>query len=242
MRTRRLQIATALSWYYYGYSFVAAQETTSTSELSTFMIPHGPKTVTKLTETLPAMVDPADRTYPTTVTTTYSTTRTSAATVTVDHVTVIDPWPISPDPMSLPYTMFQTEITQRIISPAAATPTTSSMTTNSTWLLWVIQNFDLPPAIPPECPGPGGCAPRSVKPHPLCEYSGRETRCPAQCQLKDWMWWCKKQVQGEQDTPMGRVCAGNNSTAYEQLLEPCDHTDFKPGCQLCPDTEEEGEQ
>ena len=185
------------------------------------------------------MVDPADRTYPTIVTTTYVTTRTGTSAVTVDHVAVMDPWPTSPEPESIPFTMLETAVTQRTISSAGATPTTTYTTAISTWILWSISDLDMPPWQPPSCPGPGGCAYRSIKPHPRCLELNRETRCAAQCLLKDWMWWCTRHAGGEADAYMGRVCAGDNSTSYEELLEPCDHTDFKPGCSLCPEEEEE---
>jgi hypothetical protein len=188
-----------------------------------------------------AMVDPADRTYPTNVTSTYSTTRTDTAAVTVDHVTAIDAWTISPDPESVPYTMTETQITERTIFPSAAAPTTTHITATSTWMLWTISTLDMPPYAPIVCPGPGGCSPQSIKPNTRCLELGLETRCAAQCLLKDWMWWCTRHVGGEDGALMGRVCAGNNSTDYEEILEPCDHTDFKPGCQLCPEDEGKGE-
>jgi hypothetical protein len=184
------------------------------------------------------MTDPADRTYPTTVTNTYIKTKSDTSAVTIDQVTVLDPWPTSPDPEAVPFTMKETEITQRTISPTAGVATTLSMTVTSTWILWTTSFLDMPPSSPPECPGPGGCSYPSVKPHPRCRALSRETRCAAQCTLKDWMWWCKSHAELETNGPVGRVCSDGNSTDYEYLLEPCDHTDFKPGCPLCPEYEE----
>ena len=184
------------------------------------------------------MSDPAERTYPTTITSTYSTVHSTAGVATTDHVTVIDPWPVSPDPESFPYTLLQTAITQRTISPASATPSTSSITATSTWFVWSIQPFDMPPSGLNDCSEPGECTYGAIKPHPRCDEQGRETRCVAQCLLKDWMWWCIAAKEGQMDPPMGRVCAASNSTDYKQLLEPCDHTDFSPLCPLCP--EEDG--
>lgn len=195
-----------------------------------------------------AMVDPADRTYPTTVTSTLSTTRTGpSGATTIDHVTMIDPWPTSPDPEVVPFTNTETAVTERIVITKAAegpATATTTMTATSTWILWPVRILDMPPYIPPQCPGPSGCAYRSVKPHPRCERSGRETRCAAQCLLKDWLWWCSNNVTDPDATRYyGRVCADGNvtDTAYDLLLEPCDHTDFKPGCPLCLNEDGENE-
>lgn len=189
------------------------------------------------------MVDPADLTYPTTLTTIYSTTYTNAAAVTVDEVTVIDPWPTSPDPASAPYTKTETQITQRTVSAAGAAPTATSITATAVWLLWTIQPFDMVPYEPPACPGPDGCSYPSIKPHWKCLDMHLETRCYRQCVLKNWMWWCRRSAEAEGDGlgPVGRVCAGTNTTVaeWEPLLEPCDHTDMMPGCSICPGYEGE---
>jgi len=199
-----------------------------------------------------AMTDPASRTYPTTITTNFTTTHMNNqtgnfTTATIDVVTLIDPWPVSPDPESPPYTVTQTAHTQRTIlispsyptssSPSIPSSTTTNITTTRVWTLWTIQAFDLPPYDTPACPGPGGCSYPAIKPHPRCAERKLETRCAAQCLLRDWMWWCAGRVDGEPEY-MGRVCAASNSTGPwdgdgDQLLEPCDHTDFKPGCSIC---------
>lgn len=195
------------------------------------------------------MVDPATRSYPTTVTTIFTTMHTapaSPATTTIDLVTVIDPWPTSPDPELVPYTKTETQITQRTLSASGTTPTTTTLTSISTWTVWTIQAFDMRPFDPPACPGPQGCSWPSIKPSQRCLDLKMQTRCAKQCVLKDWLWWCAEGQAPEGDRgmglgPVGRVCAATNSTSesWVPLLEPCDHTDWKPGCSLCEGYEEE---
>ncbi|KAK3315571.1 hypothetical protein B0H66DRAFT_536437 [Apodospora peruviana] len=190
-----------------------------------------------------AMADPATRSYPTTVTTIYSTTIAGAVGITIDRVTVLDPWPTSPDPEKVPFTMLETQVTERTVSPpgAAVTPTVATTTAISTWILWGVLDFDMPPYSPPVCPGPGGCSYGTIKPNGRCMDLGWETTCASQCLLKDWMWWCAKSADSSAP-PMGRVCAPvGNTTTYLQLYEPCDHTDYKTGCTLCGDSGVEGE-
>jgi len=190
------------------------------------------------------MVNPADRTYPTTVTSFYTTTTTGATAITIDHVTVIDPWPTSPDPELVPFTIYESAITQRTViplpSPAAsplADPTnfTTTITSTTTWHVWVVYAFDMSPYTPPTCPGPEGCAYGSIKPSGRCEELGHQTRCARQCLMKDYLWWCTKRAEGDPEPILGRVCddgRGTNAT-FEQLVEPCDHTDWRAGCLLC---------
>ncbi|KAK4450940.1 hypothetical protein QBC34DRAFT_447904 [Podospora aff. communis PSN243] len=197
------------------------------------------------------MTDPADRTYPTTITNILTTTRSpsapTGAPLTIDHITLLDPWPTSPDPQSVPFTLTQTALTQRTISAAGATPTTLSLNSTIFYKLWTIQALDMVPYEPPVCPGPGGCSYPAIKPHAECSKLKMQTRCAAQCQLKDWMWWCRGHIEGERDYE-GRVCArtpnatevGMAGKTWEvELLEPCDHTDLKPGCTICDGYEEE---
>jgi len=192
------------------------------------------------------MPDPATRSYPTTITTLFTTTHTLSAqpgTTTIDHITVIDPWPTSPDPELAPYTQTETVITSRTISVAGATPTTTTSELRKivTWTVWTIQPFDMRPFDPPACPGPGGCSWPSIKPAQKCLDLKMQTRCAKQCVLKDWLWWCAEGQQTLQETevkglgPVGRVCAPTNSTVetWVPLLEPCDHTDWMPGCSIC---------
>jgi len=218
------------------------------------------------------MTDPASRTYPTTITNVLTTTHSPnpTAPVTIDHITLLDPWPTSPDPESVPFTLTQTALTQRTISfPTAATPSLPVSVTeiNSTkvYILWTIQSrrslqsayfffpfpfhipfqshpsfpkyhklthhtltkVDMTPYEPPVCPGPNGCSYPAIKPHSECAKLKLQTRCAAQCLLKDWMWWCTKHVSGEADH-VGRVCAATGGTEPwgVELLEPCDHTDM----------------
>ncbi|KAK4209766.1 hypothetical protein QBC37DRAFT_391025 [Rhypophila decipiens] len=200
------------------------------------------------------MDSPASRTYPTTITSSYLTTITGSAALTIDHVTVLDPWPTSPDPEIVPYTMFQTGITQRTIVPIIASPSavsseqpgipaaeniTTMITTTTTYLLWVIYAFDMSPYTIPACPGPEGCAYSSIKPNGRCEELGWQTRCAGQCLLKDWMWWCTKVGEDDLGSIRGRVCddgMGVNAT-LEQLVEPCDHTDWRARCVRCAEDE-----
>ncbi|KAK0666563.1 hypothetical protein QBC41DRAFT_397973 [Cercophora samala] len=198
--------------------------------------------------------------YPTTITTTLTTTYTNPSTpsaTTIDHITLLDPWPISPDfEVIFPYPLTQTEILSRtvILSPSSTSISPPSSTTLN-WSLWAVQAFDMSPYVPPICPGPEGeegCAYGSIKPHYRCEELGLETRCARQCELKDWIWWCRLPRNDGKDSsgvgaPVGRVCAdrangsveGGGGLAWVPLVEPCDHTDFKVGCAVC---QEEGEE
>ncbi|KAK4196032.1 hypothetical protein QBC40DRAFT_184436 [Triangularia verruculosa] len=198
--------------------------------------------------------------YPTTGTTTSTTTYTNPSTpfaTTIDHITLLDPWPVSPDFASIfPYPLTQTEIVSRtiILSPSS-TSVLPPYSTTLDWSLWAVQSFDMPPYDAPICPGPEGeegCAYGSIKPDYRCEDLGLETRCARQCELKDWVWWCRLPRNDGKDSsglgaPMGRVCAdrakglgdGGGGLAWVPLVEPCDHTDFKVGCPFCPEEEEE---
>lgn len=185
------------------------------------------------------MIDPGDRTYPTIVTSTFASTRTQGRLTTVDQITILDNWTTSPDPTLVPYTMVQTETTQRTVSAAGAEPTMTVLNSTTTWIVWTVSAFDMPPYQSLECPGPDGCAYGTIKPNYLCDEMRRETRCAAQCELRDWLWWCR--ADGGINAPIGRVCSDGNQTDYKMLLEPCDHTDFKSGCQVCPGYERDWE-
>ncbi|KAK4638846.1 hypothetical protein QC761_0102170 [Podospora bellae-mahoneyi] len=204
-------------------------------------------------------------TYPTTIITTLTTTYTNPSTpsaTTIDHITLLDPWPVSPDFESIfPYPLTQTEILSRtIIHSPSSTSISPPTSTTLTWSLWAVQAFDMSPYVPPICPGPEGeegCAYGSIKPHYRCEELGLETRCARQCELKDWIWWCRLPRNDGKDSlggglggaPVGRVCAdrvdgrggegGGGGLAWVPLVEPCDHTDFKVGCKVCREEEEE---
>ncbi|KAK0725117.1 hypothetical protein B0H67DRAFT_641568 [Lasiosphaeris hirsuta] len=189
------------------------------------------------------MPDAADRTYPTTLTTTLAPTTlpiTNLAT-TIDAVTLIDPWPLSPDPERAPLTLTATAVTQRTIL-VSTTTTRTALTSVATYLVWPPQPFDMPEWVTPGCQYPDpdmACSARgsSIKPDGRCLELKRETRCAAQCLLKDWTWWC-----ATGGAPIGRVCEGpegvNGTVAAGDfalvLGEPCDHTDYKPGCKICP--------
>ncbi len=184
------------------------------------------------------MTDPADRTYPTTVTRASTTSYTSASATTIDQVTFIDPWPISPAMESFPYTMTQTRITARTVLPrsgATDSPATITTTAYATYILWTIVDLDMEPDRSPACAGPGNCNPPAIKPT-RCEQTGRETRCATQCELRDWLWFCLQSNNSTQgaltEKPEGRSCYAKNGQ-WEQLLEPCDHTDYAPGCKPC---------
>ena len=187
-----------------------------------------------------AMTDPAERTYPTTFTRVQTaTTAIAPSVVVVDTTTLIDPWPVSPDFELIPMTMLQTGITVRTVSTINAltndTPTRTTLSTTSTWIMWGTAVTDMAVRPGPQCAQVQGadCNPPAVKQHPRCDELGRDTRCAAQCLLKDWLWWCYQHTAADKDLkPMGKLCYGN-STAYEQLLEPCDHTDFAPDCLAC---------
>ncbi len=191
------------------------------------------------------MTDPANRTYPTTITNIHTTTLTGpSATLTIDRITILDPWPISPDRESMPYTMTQTQLTTRVVSSPGATPSAIALTSTAVYNLWDILPFDMPPSQTPMCPSPErDCAYGSIKPNPRCEELGRETRCAAQCLLKDWLWWCptgRSYGKPEAGPVLGRVCYGDEDGkgAALQLMEPCDHTDFLAGCPRCKEEEE----
>ncbi|KAK0639845.1 hypothetical protein B0T16DRAFT_395498 [Cercophora newfieldiana] len=111
-----------------------------------------------------SMTDPADRTYPTTITNTLATTHRANPTdpLTIDQITLLDPWPTSPDPQSVPFTMTQTAITTRTISPLSSSPTTTILNTTVFYKLWTIQAFDMPPYQDLTCPGPNGCVRRNA--------------------------------------------------------------------------------
>jgi hypothetical protein len=178
--------------------------------------------------------DTTTPTYPLTVTTIFSTSPTTATT---DHVTLLEAWPIVPDPEAFPYTMRQTALTQRVIPPSS----TTTLIATSTWMLWETAATDMVVGTSPMCAGE--CNPPALKPHYRCLESGRETRCAAQCEIKQaqglYLWWCLKTAGGwgGEMKPMGRLC-WDNGTAYEALLEPCDHTDLRPDCKLCAAGEE----
>ncbi|KAH8898807.1 hypothetical protein GQ53DRAFT_817035 [Thozetella sp. PMI_491] len=184
------------------------------------------------------MTDPADRTYPTTITSTAVASYVSASTTTIDHLTFVDPWPVSPIPESFPYTMKQTRVTVRTVLPpsrtADALPATT-ITAYATYILWTLSDFDMVPYIPPGCADPGNCKPPAIKPT-RCESTNRETRCATQCEVKDFLWFClqanNSTLGASEAKPQGRACYGKNGE-WEQLLEPCDHTDFAPWCKAC---------
>ncbi len=152
---------------------------------------------------------------------------------------MIEPWPSSPDPDFFPYTIIQTAITEQTIThhmtlakdgPPTQDVTKTTLTVPSTWIIWETAATDMPVGTPPDCGGP--CTPSAIKPHGVCYEKRLETRCAAQCTIRDWQWWCYKHPPGDQDPPQGKIC-WTNSTSYEQLLEPCDHTDFLPNCKQC---------
>ncbi|KAM7208154.1 hypothetical protein V8F20_001434 [Naviculisporaceae sp. PSN 640] len=203
------------------------------------------------------MDSPASWTFPTTRKTTYLTTTTGTAALTIDDVTVLDPWPTSPDPELVPHTMYETAITHRTIIPSpsstpqtpnpeepqANTTITTMITSRTTYLLWAIYAFDMSPYTLPTCPGPENCAYSSIKPSGTCEELGPnwQTRCAGQCLLKDWMWWCTKVGEDDLANIRGRVCddgGGGTNATLVQLVEPCDHTDWKAGCLKCAEDEE----
>src|SRR3569833_391187 len=196
------------------------------------------------------MTDPSDRTYPTTITrfSTATIGTAPASAVTVDRITYIDPWPVSPTDESYPYTMTQTRVTARTIlppssfisasttaisaiSPSVATPvlpsSTTTMTALATYILWQPSYFDLDPAEPPGCLQPGDCAPaRAVKPS-RCEGQGRETRCAVQCEYQDYLFFCLIAGTSKngtiltpttEDKPQGRVCIDKDSGKLTQQL------------------------
>ncbi len=188
--------------------------------------------------------------YPTTVTSTWSTTITSFSSatpfstppsmwmVTTSTVTVIEPWPVSPDPAQFPMTMVQTSIVHAWTVLAGVSITASALmsttTLYKTWVVWETQAADLPVGNVPRCEA-GGCTPAAWKPNGHCLGLGMETRCRAQCIIRDWQWWClkdDKQGKTADSPPMGRLCWGS-ATNYTQLVEPCDGTDYLPDCPAC---------
>lgn len=197
-------------------------------------------------------------TYPTTVTSLWSTTITTFATaaagasspipapdtwITVRTVTLLDPWPVSPDPYLYPYTILETSIVKDTVVHGASTTTTAS-TAYPTWLVWDTQGADLPVGNVPQCAKTdtgGQCAPPAWKPDTRCLALGQETRCRAQCTIRNWQWWCEKappdrdSVGGPVPVGMGRLCWGGAGN-YTQLVEPCDDTDYPPECAPCPTT------
>lgn len=206
------------------------------------------------------MPEAVTRTYPTTLTTILSPSTLAAvnpSATTIDHVTLIDPWPYYPDPeLGLaPLTLTQTALTKRSIlatflpsapspDPSAAfspTPVTSvsstTLTATSTFLVWPPQSFDMPDYLIPGCQYPDetmNCSlhDSSIKPDSRCLAMNRETRCARQCLLKDWTWFCAT-GEGAGDR-VGRVCEGGKGEEDVLLGEPCDHTDYAPGCAICP--------
>ncbi|CAK7211568.1 hypothetical protein SCUCBS95973_001159 [Sporothrix curviconia] len=136
-------------------------------------------------------------TYPTTITSVWSTTITSPASppgpgtwTTARTVTVLEPWPVSPDPYgNFPYTIHQTSIVRETVTHAATTATPPASTAYPTWVLWDTQAADLPVGNIPRCepvvvaagaPGPTmGWAPPAIKPDSRCLDLGLETRCHA---------------------------------------------------------------
>ncbi|KAK3347249.1 hypothetical protein B0T25DRAFT_584271 [Lasiosphaeria hispida] len=237
MRTSQLQLAAALSWYY--GSSVRAQIAD-----------------TEPTSTMP---DAADRTYPTTLTTIFAATTLPMANrsaTTIDAITLIDPWPLSPDPEHAPLTLTATAVTQRTVIASSATITSTAITSVATYLVWPPQPFDMPDWVPPRCQYPDpdmACSLRgsSIKPDGRCTELHRETRCAAQCLLKDWTWWCATGLDKGKEAghPIGRVCEGpegaNGTVASGDFAlvigEPCDHTDYRPGCKVCPFEAGEGD-
>ncbi|OAA66523.1 hypothetical protein SPI_01099 [Niveomyces insectorum RCEF 264] len=159
-------------------------------------------------------------TYPTTVTsvgTTFLTSFPPAAAgsaeswVTARTITVLEPWPVSPDPENFPYTMLQTTVTRQTVThwvrPTAATspspspsPVVESADAVATtlqpptlWLIWDTQPFDMPVGDVPICEANGQtCTPPAWKPDSRCTARHMETRCGTQCIIRDWQWWCRK--------------------------------------------------
>ncbi|CAK7213099.1 hypothetical protein SBRCBS47491_001687 [Sporothrix bragantina] len=193
-------------------------------------------------------------TYPTTITSIWTTTITSSASpsdiwTTARTVTVLEPWSVSPDPYgNFPYTIHQTSIIRETVAHAATTVTPAASTAYPTWVLWDTQAADLPVGNVPRCESVAssngvtkGCAPSALKPDTRCLDLGLETRCHAQCIIRDWQWWCRQADDGllvsnssdSSELPMGRLCWGNSHN-YTQLVEPCDGTDYPPDCDACP--------
>jgi len=189
--------------------------------------------------------------YPTTFTKVRSTTKTSILTpgpsatfyaesrVTADIVTTIEPWLSAPDPESFPYSITQTVITDRTVTyeltqskdgPSTESVTRTKETVSSAWLIWETSPTDMPVGRDPQCAP--GCTPSAIKAHPVCVEEGLETRCASQCTIRDYQWWCYRHKATDEALPQGKLCWAN-STHYEQLMEPCDHTDFPPGCKPC---------
>ncbi len=113
------------------------------------------------------MTDPADRTYPTTITSTSAASYVSASATTIDHLTFIDPWPVSPVMESFPYNMTQTRITARTILPssgATGSPSTATVTAYATYGLWALSDFGMVPSESPGCANPRNCKPPAIKP------------------------------------------------------------------------------
>ena len=256
MKYLSLRFAAALGWHH--VASVHAQ-TLAESTLSKPSVPPLRKKPLEKCSHAPAMPDAATRTYPTTLTTILSQSTLAVpnpSATTVDQVTLIDPWPLSPDPEFAPLTVTQTAVTQRTIfmtflppapspdpsatvvrSPATSVTSTTIQAT-STYLVWPPQPFDMPDWVTPTCQYPHeirACSLRdsSIKPDRRCTARNRETRCAAQCLLKDWTWWCATGAGTGPGHRIGRVCEAALGEDVIVLGEPCDHTDYKPNCEVC---------
>ncbi len=193
-----------------------------------------------------AAAGPPPSTYPTTVTRSWSRTssqipRTALATdaiptTTVKTVTVLEPWPSSPNPELFPYTLTQTAITDRreemVDGDTRRVLVSTTQAVTSTWVVWDTAPTDLPRGM--ELPKCEVCAPPRIKQDKRCTERGLETACHSQCKIRQVegfdVWWCHQRTTNDtSEVAIGRVCSGGGNY-YEQLLEPCDHADHRHDC------------
>lgn len=184
--------------------------------------------------------------YPTTVTRIWSRTLTAKASetpsgtatadtgiVTIQTVTMYEPWPSSPNPANFPYTMLQTAITSRDLYSAHVdasgrlAPTGSSLTATpveprtvtSTWVLWDTSPTDLAAGQAlPACDRTNDrndlkCATPNLKQDTRCIEHGLTTACHSQCKIRrveGWdLWWCHK--RGDGTSKLGKSGGGNDT-------------------------------
>lgn len=168
-------------------------------------------------------------TYPTTVTRIWSRTlsdkaKASETAVTVQTVTMYEPWPTSPNPENFPYTLLQTAVTARDVykattdaqgqvsatgPPLTVTPA-RTVTVTSTWVLWNTSPTDLAVGEKPagcKHSNPHNdqkCATPNLKQDTRCLEHGLTTACHSQCKIRRVegmeLWWCQKRGDGTSKT------------------------------------------
>lgn len=192
--------------------------------------------------------------YPTTVTSIWSTTETSASQpgpwgavymiymTTLRTVTLLEPYPAQIQ--TYPATVVQTAVskethTTRITyssanGPVSTTIDSRTVSVPSTWVLHQAQPTDLAAGTTPAGLPCEECAPASWQADSRCAGNGLQTACQRQCDLRDGVWWCYRMYYSDYGTgvQMGRACWGNGSY-FEQLVEPCVAGDHRLSCVSC---------